>query len=242
MFALVVAPMLFLCAFLMAHKKTQLIGSMSALLFASVGVFQNRMAYDAVGLINTSIAVVLAAAAAMVLLAIVAPATPEAARRRFARAARTALARIAAPRLRIRLTEFETAMTEALDQLRSRLRPDRPDDVAALDASIALLGAGRELLRLREEGASSTAMAALELDIAGLAGNQRAQWLDRAHRTVQEGAARCLAELSEDVPGIEQAHATARKIVAVAATRDDRERGGALCTGERHEGARSDAA
>ena len=53
MFALAVAPMLFLCAFLMAHKKTMLIGYLSALLFASAGQFLDRMVYDPVGFINT---------------------------------------------------------------------------------------------------------------------------------------------------------------------------------------------
>jgi uncharacterized membrane protein YccC len=53
MFALVVAPMLFLCALLLAHKRTHLIGFFSAQLFASAGVFQDQMAYDPVGLINT---------------------------------------------------------------------------------------------------------------------------------------------------------------------------------------------
>ena len=43
MFAVAVAPMLFLCAFLMAHKKTMLIGYMSALLFASAGQFLDQM-------------------------------------------------------------------------------------------------------------------------------------------------------------------------------------------------------
>jgi uncharacterized membrane protein YccC len=125
MFALAMAPMLFLCAFLMAHKRTMLIGYLSALLFASVGGFVDRMVYDPVGFINTCIAPVVAAATAMVLWAIIAPTTPEAARRRFIRAARRALAKIAAPR-RIELAEFETAMTEALDQLRSQLRLDQP--------------------------------------------------------------------------------------------------------------------
>src|SRR5271165_2549425 len=91
--ALAVAPMLFLCAFLMAHKKTMLIGYFSALLFASAGGFLDQMVYDPVGFINTSIAAVVATATAMVLWAIVAPAMPEAARRRFVRAARQALAR-----------------------------------------------------------------------------------------------------------------------------------------------------
>jgi uncharacterized membrane protein YccC len=241
MFALAVAPMLFLCAFLMAHKKTMLIGYFSALLFASGGGFLNQMVYDPVGLINTSIAAVVAAATALVLWAIIAPATPEAARRRFVRAARQALARIAAPRSRIGLPEFETAMTEALDQLKSSLRPDRPDDIAAFEAGIALFGAGRELIRLREDRASSIT-AALELNIAKLAGNQRAQWLDRARRAAREAAARCLTELREDVVGTEQAQAAARKIVAFAAIRDELERGSALLTGEKHEGAQSDAA
>jgi uncharacterized membrane protein YccC len=156
MFALLVAPMLFLCALLLAHKRTHLIGFFSAQLFASAGLFQNQMAYDPVGLINTSIAAMVAAAVAMVLWAIVAPTTPEAARRRFIHAARKALTRIAAPRRRIGLAEFETAMREALDHLRSQLRPDRPDDIAAFEAGIALLSTGRELIRVREDALGIT--------------------------------------------------------------------------------------
>ena len=150
MFALAVAPMLFFCAFLMAHKKTMLIGYLSALLFASAGGFLNRMVYDPVGLVNTSIAAVVAAATTMVLFAVLAPATPEAARRRFVRTARKAVARIASQCRRIRLVEFETAMTEALGQLQSQLRSDKPDDIAAFEAAIALFGVGRELIRIRD--------------------------------------------------------------------------------------------
>ena len=241
MFALAVAPMLFLCALLMAHQKTTLIGYFSALLFASGGGFLNQMVYDPVGLINTSIAAVVAAATALVLWAIITPATPEAARRRFVRAARRALARIAAPRPRIGLAEFDTATTEVLDQLKGGLHPDQPDDIAVFEAAIALFGVGRELIRVREDRVSST-IAALELDIAELAGNQRAESLDRARRTAQEAATKSLAELREDVVGTEQAQAAARKIVAFAAIRDELERGGALLTGEKHRETQSDAA
>jgi hypothetical protein len=86
----------------------------------------------------------------------VAPTTPEAARRRFARAARKALARIATPRPRTGLAEFETGMSVALDHLRNHLRPERPDDIAAFDAGIALLGAGRELIGVREDALGIT--------------------------------------------------------------------------------------
>ncbi len=149
MFALLVAPVIFCCALLMAQKKTelQLIGFFSGLLFASVGQFQDRMAYDPVGLLNTSIAAVFAAGTALVLWSVFAPETSQAARHRFLRVARQAQQRIAGSRLRMGLAEFETAMTDALVQWQSHLRADRPDDVAAFELGIALLGTGRELIR-----------------------------------------------------------------------------------------------
>src|SRR5262249_18572651 len=52
-FAMVVGPMLFLCALLMAYRKTMLIGYLSALLFASTSQFQDQMIYAPVDLINT---------------------------------------------------------------------------------------------------------------------------------------------------------------------------------------------
>ena len=241
MFALVVAPMLFACAFLMANKKTYLIGFFSALLFASAGLFQNRMAYDPIGLINTSIAAVVAAAVAMVLWAIVAPATPQAARARFARAARAALARIATPRRRVALVAFETAMTEALAELQAHLRPDSPDDIAALESGIALIGAGRELIRLRDKGTWAPA-AGWKRDIADLVCKGGAQSLDAARHMAANAAAHLLAELRKDAVGAEQAQVASSEIVAFAAIRDELERGSKLPTGERQKGVMSDAA
>jgi len=241
MFALAVAPMLFLCALLMAHKKTMLIGYFSALLFASTGEFQNQMTYDPVGLINTSIAAVIAAAAALVLWAILAPQTPEAARRTFVRAAHRVLARIVAPRPGIGLAEFETAMTEALDQLRGSLRDDNPDDVESFEAGIALLGGGRELIRIRESPYSSAAVD-FELQIAKLAGHRRAERLDLLRRIAQKAAGKCLAELRENKPGREQAQAAACNLGAFAAMGEELERAGALLTHEKYARVQSYAA
>jgi uncharacterized membrane protein YccC len=199
------------------------------------------MVYDPVGFINTSIAAVVAAATALVLWAIIAPATPQAAGRHFVRAAPGVGKDCggAASAHRARRVRYLT-MTEALGQLRSQLRSDQPDDIAAYEAGIALFGLGHELIRVRDDGAASAA--ALELDIAKLAGNQRAQWLDRARRTAEEAAAKCLTELRADVVGTKEAEAAARKIVAFAAIRDELERGGPLLSGETHEGTQSDAA
>jgi uncharacterized membrane protein YccC len=229
--------MLFLCAFLMAHKKTMLIGYLSALLFASDGQFLNQMVYDPVGFINTSIAAVVAAGTAMVLWAIVAPATPEAARRRFGRAVWKAFERIAGRRPHIGLTEFETAMTEALDQLRRGLHPDRGEDVAAVEASIALLGAGRELIRVRDDGRPTSATIEVGGDVVRfLAGKERPAF-DRARRAAQDAAAACLADLRDDKLGVAEARATAREMVASAAIRDELERSGELSLDERAKGA-----
>src|SRR5262249_23027325 len=65
MFAMVVAPMLFFCAYLMAaYKKVAGIGFAAGLYFGNVAGFQDRMAYDPVGFLNTSIATALAFASA----------------------------------------------------------------------------------------------------------------------------------------------------------------------------------
>jgi uncharacterized membrane protein YccC len=176
MFSLIVAPVIFCCALLMALKKTQLIGFFSGLLFASVGLFQNRMVYDPIGLLNTSIAAVFAAGTALVLWSVLAPETPEAARSRFLRAARQAFAKIMSPQPRTGLAEFEIAMTAALDQWQSHLRLDRPDDIAAFEEGVAFLGAGRELVRSREERGTSAGTA---LDPLGFAPDQEAKLFER---------------------------------------------------------------
>ena len=242
MFALAVAPMLFFCAFLMAHKKTVLIGYLSALLFASAGQFLDRMVYDPVGFINTAIAAVVAAATAMVLWAIVAPATPAAARRRFGRAARKAFEAIARRRPHFGLTEFETAMTEALDQLRRGLNPNRGEDVAAVEAGIALLGTGRELIRIRDDDRPGPAVIDAERDVARFLARQERPTFDRARRAAQDAAAACLAGLRDDKLGVAQARAVAREMVAFAAMRDELERGGELLLGEKSKGVSRHAA
>ncbi len=237
MLALAVAPMLFCCAYLMAHEKTAGLGFVAGLYFAYAAGFQDRMAYNPVGFLNTSIAAALAIATAAVLFAIVAPDTPQAARRRFVRAARKAFERIARRRPRIGLTEFETAITEALDQLRRGLRPDQGEDAAALEAGIALLGAGRELIRVRDDGRPTPAKIELEGEAVRFLASDETLPVDRARRAAQDASAACLAELRDDRLGVADARAAAREMVAFAAIRDELERGGALLLEERAKGA-----
>src|SRR5262249_29524257 len=115
------------------------------------------------------------------------------------------------------------------------------EDIAILEAGTALLGAGRELIRIRESP-HSPAAADLGLQIATLAAHRRARSLERARWIAKEAAAKCLAELRNDQLGAEQAQAAARHLGAFAAIGEELERGGALLIGMRHVGVHSDAA
>ena len=182
MFALIVGPMLFGCAYLMSkpNPKTMLTGYLSALLFASVGQFQNRMVYDPVGLLNTSIAAVFAGGVTLVLWSVVAPDTAEAARRRFLRVARRAVDRLTALGHPIGLVEFETRIADALSQLQSHLRSNQAGDLADPAAGSRLLGAFSPLLRqaAQDDAAPSAAAAVVSVfdrHLPGLLERRRAQ-------------------------------------------------------------------
>jgi uncharacterized membrane protein YccC len=223
MFCLVVAPVLFFCAWLMAHTRTAGLGFLAGLYFASVAAFQDRMAYDPAGLVNTSLAATFAAALAAVLFAIIAPDTPEAARRRFVKAMRRAFERIAGSPP-VGPTEFVTSTVEVLDELRRGLPPDRGEDVAAVDSGFALLGAGRELIRMRDQGRSRRADAGIADDIACFLSRNERQPLDRAVSAAREASVKCLAEVRDDGLGVADARAAAREMFAFAAVADELER------------------
>ena len=185
MFALIVGPFLFYCAYLMSkpNPKTMLLGYLSALLFASVGGFQNRMVYDPVGLLNTSIAAVFAVGVTLVLWTVIAPETAEAARRRFLRVAQQAFSRLTEPRHPIGVAEFETRIAEGLDQLQGHLRADQPADIAALQAGMRLLGAGQALRREATEGAAPTILSRN----SGISDNYLAELLKHTHTQLSAG-------------------------------------------------------
>jgi uncharacterized membrane protein YccC len=230
MFALVTAPVLFLCAYMMAQKNTAGLGFIAGLYFAYAGGFQDRMAYDPVGFLNISIAIVMAVATAALLFAIVAPDTPQAARRRFARVARSIFQRLARSR-RITLAEFESAIAEALSQMRQGLQPGRREDVVAVDAGAALLGVGRELIRLHDAGRSTPADSAMKAEIVRYLGNGCSRSLARARRAASDAAAGWRAALRDDGLGVMEARAAARAMVALSTVRDELERCDALFPG-----------
>ena len=172
-----------------------------------------------------------------VLFAIVAPDTPQAARRRFVRAVRKAFERIARQRPRIGLTEFESSVTEALDPLLRGLRTERGEDIAAIDAGIALLGTGRELIRVRDDGRPTPAKLEVESEVVRSFASNDGPTFERAQRAARDASVACLAELRDDRLGVAEARAAAREMVAFAAIQDELERGGELLLDERTKGA-----
>jgi uncharacterized membrane protein YccC len=236
MFACVVAPMLFCCAYLMANLKTAGIGFLAGLFFASIGAFQDTMTYDPVAFVNTTIALAIAAATGGVLFAVVAPGTPQSARSRFLRNARAALARISQRRPRINLAEFETVMTDALDQLRGGLQSDRRADAVAIETGCALLVAGRELIRVRDDGRPTCIGIEIERDVVRFLATRKRPPLDRALQAAEAASVRFLAELRDEQINMADAQEVARRMVAFATVRDELEHCGRLLLDETAKG------
>lgn len=229
MFALVLAPVLFLCAFLMAHDKSPvavIFGFLLALYVASVGGFADRTVYDAVGFVNTSFAVILSIAVGAILFALVAPDTLDTARRRFARVARRALAKATDPASGIPLAEFETTIVAALDPLRGHLDTKDADAVAAWEAGVALLGAGRELIAVARDSSTAIAQQGLLRELAALLRRPDAKRLARVRALSRGAAAEALAGLRSGALGASATRAAIRAMVAFSTLDDELGRAG----------------
>jgi len=149
MFALLLSPMAFLLAYLMAFRQTIMPAYMSAMYFFTAAGIQNRMSYNPVGFINLTLAALFAVAMALILWGLVAPDSPHKHRLRFVRAAAKALRSLANARdAAARRNRFESAAGGALVRLARELNLSRADDQACEQAAFALLGAGRELASL----------------------------------------------------------------------------------------------
>ena len=227
MFTLIVAPVLFLCAYMMGNPKQPLAfiaGFLFALYFASVGGFQDRMTYDAAAFINTSIAVIFAIAAGAMLFAVVAPDTPARTRRRFTEGVRNLWLRVADPRRRQAMGALAPAAAEALE----RFQLKEPDDFAVWEAAVALLGAAGGLTELQRVAHASLAQRSLERDMAALVRHPGAENLERVHRQLQIATAEALADLRGRPIDPAARRIAMRSIAALSAIADGLRRSGAL--------------
>ncbi len=147
MFAVVLAPVLFLFSFLMAKPRTFVVGYMAAMFFLTAAGLQNRMTYDPILFVNTTIAAFLAAGFALMLWILVAPDTPYKQRLRFVRAAGRGLAVLDGSGAALsRMAAFERVVGGAFVRFVRTSRPDHVEDQACRELELAILGAGRDLV------------------------------------------------------------------------------------------------
>ena len=191
------------------------------------------MTYDAVAFLNTSIALTLAAATTALLFAVIAPDTPRLARERFLRTARYTFERIGQRRPHIDLTEFETTMVESLDQLCRSCPNGAKQGQATIDAAIALMGAGRELVKVRDDGRSVSAAAEVEQAVLRLLADPQRLQLDSACSSARSAAVACLSGLRDDKLDVAEARAAARDMVAFATIQDQLQRSAMILLEER---------
>jgi uncharacterized membrane protein YccC len=167
--AVLLAPYLLMCAFIIAQPKIGPLGLLAAVYLAvSTHIDNNNVAtYDSTAFFNTSLAIVLGISAGVVMFAIFFPETPQWATRRFFRQVRVHLSQLAATR-RPAFSAFDFALCEQLASTLARL-----NDEPALARDCLLRGAiglssGWAIERLRTGMVTNPQTAGVSAGTSGL--------------------------------------------------------------------------
>ena len=148
--AVVLAPLLLGCAFIIAQPGIGPLGLLAAVYFAVASHIDNNnvMTYNVVNFLNTSLAIFIGIGVALVMFAVFFPKTPMRAGRRFRRYLSVQLSRLAAAR-RPSVQAFQFALCEWLVTTLARVKDEPAVARACLESgSIALLS-GQAIGRLR---------------------------------------------------------------------------------------------
>jgi uncharacterized membrane protein YccC len=148
--AVALAPLTLTCAFIIAQPRIGPLGLLAAVYFAFTSNIDNVMTYDAAGFLNTSFAILLGIAVAVVLFATFFPETPVSASRRFRRQLFAHLRDIIrAKPCTLALRRYQLALCEQLGTTLTRVK-DEPKIAAACFANAATgLSAAHAINRLR---------------------------------------------------------------------------------------------
>ena len=148
--AVVLAPLLLGCAFIIAQPGIGPLGLLTAVYFAVASHIDNNnvMTYNVVNFLNTSLAIFIGIGVALVMFAVFFPKTPMRAGRRFRRYLSVQLSRLAASR-RPSVQAFQFALCEWLVTTLARVKDEPVVARECLESgSIALLS-GQAIGRLR---------------------------------------------------------------------------------------------
>jgi uncharacterized membrane protein YccC len=189
--AVALAPLTLTCAFIIAQPRIGPLGLLSAVYFAFTSNIDNVMTYDAAGFLNTSFAILLGIAVAVVLFATFFPETPAFASRRFRRQLFVHLvdiigAKSDAPALR----RYQIALCEQLGTTLTRVK-DEPKIAAACFANAATgLSAAHAINRLISSRDAAVMAPEVVAEASGLLG--------RLARALQTQSALKLRKIAEE--------------------------------------------
>ena len=148
--AVVLAPLLLICGFIIAQPDIGPLGLLSAVYLAVASHINNNnvATYDVVAFFNTSLAILFGLGVAVVLFATFFPETPEWASRRFRRQLRVHLSRLAIVR-HPSFDAFELALLERLADTLARIKDESPLARDCMVSGAIVLSSGRAIDRLR---------------------------------------------------------------------------------------------
>jgi uncharacterized membrane protein YccC len=149
--AVALAPLMLTCGFIMAQPRIGPLGLLSAVYFAFASNIDNVMTYDAVAFLNSSLAILVGIAVAVVLFAIFFPETPAFAARRFRKQLMVHLSYLAAPsKCASALSSYRYALCEQLATTLMRVSDDSKAARACSTSAIVALSAAQAVDRLRD--------------------------------------------------------------------------------------------
>jgi uncharacterized membrane protein YccC len=155
--AVALAPLMLTCSFIMAQPQIGALGLLSAVYFAFASNIDNVMTYDAVAFLNSSFAILVGIAVAVVLFATFFPETPAFAVRRFRRQLMVHLGDLAgASRCASALSCYQRALCEQLGATLARVKDEPKAARECLTSAITALSAAQAISRLGESLTEAT--------------------------------------------------------------------------------------
>ena len=149
--AVALAPLMLTCSFIMAQPQIGPLGLLSAVYFAFASNIDNVMTYDAVAFLNSSFAILVGIAVAVVLFATFFPETPAFAVRRFRRQLMVHLGDLAgASRCASALSCYQRALCEQLGATLAHVKDEPKAARECFTSAIAALSAAQAISRLGE--------------------------------------------------------------------------------------------
>ena len=147
--AVALAPLMLTCGFIMAQPRIGPLGLLSAVYFAFASNIDNVMTYDAVAFLNSSLAILVGIAVAVVLFATFFPETPAFAVRRFRRQLVVHLRYlVGASRCASALPCYQRALCEQLGETLARVKDEAKAARECFTSAITALSAAQAISRL----------------------------------------------------------------------------------------------